>query len=303
MHPLSLSSDLVARGFSHGEIARLTRTGQLRRIRPGAYVDGESAAVEPRERHHQLVAATVPQVAPDSVVSHVSASALHELPVWDSELSRVHLTRDLPTGAKLRRHVQVHNASLAPDEITLVDGRRVTSLARTVVDVGRTQSLRRAVATGDAALARGLTSEVLREAVARARGRTGVGAARRMAALCDPRSESVGESFSRVVFADAGLPAPTPQFEVHDEQLLIGRCDFGWEELRTLGEFDGKVTYGRLLKDGESAGDVIYAEKLREDCLRDLGWEVVRWSWWDLYHPDAPLERLNRAFVRGRRRS
>ncbi|MET0693332.1 MAG: hypothetical protein ABWY56_05345, partial [Propionibacteriaceae bacterium] len=78
--------------------------------------------------------------------------------------------------------------------------------------------------------------------------------------------------------------------------------DFCWEHYRTLGEFDGRVKYGRLLKPGESVEDVIYREKLREDALRDEIWEMVRWTWADLTSPDALERRLRRAFARGLRR-
>jgi hypothetical protein len=65
-------------------------------------------------------------------------------------------------------------------------------------------------------------------------------------------------------------------------------------EFRTLGEFDGKIKYGRLLKPGEQPGDVVWREKLREDALRRLGWEVVRWTWAELMNP-ALLDRRRRA--------
>ena len=58
--------------------------------------------------------------------------------------------------------------------------------------------------------------------------------------------------------------------------------DFGWPELRTVGEFDGRVKYGRLLEPGQDPGDVVYAEKLREDAVRAQRLEVVRWTWADL---------------------
>ena len=61
------------------------------------------------------------------------------------------------------------------------------------------------------------------------------------------------------------------------------------------------MKYGRLLKPGQGVGDVLFEEKRREDALRDLGWEVVRWLWEDLGDPRRLLERLERAFVRGGR--
>jgi hypothetical protein len=67
---------------------------------------------------------------------------------------------------------------------------------------------------------------------------------------------------------------------------------------RTIGEFDGKIKYGRLLKPGQRIEDVIFEEKLREDALRDLGWQSVRWLWRDLYRRGVLRERVLRAFAR-----
>ena len=90
-------------------------------------------------------------------------------------------------------------------------------------------------------------------------------------------------------------PTPIPQYEVWRQGVLVGRADFGWEKFRTLGEFDGKEKYGRLLKPGQTAADAVFAEKRREDALRDLGWQIVRWIWEDLYHPEELRRRLERA--------
>jgi hypothetical protein len=65
-----------------------------------------------------------------------------------------------------------------------------------------------------------------------------------------------------------------------------------------VGEFDGKLKYGQLLKPGERIEDVIFKEKLREDAVRDPGLQVVRWIWDDLYRPGILRERLLRAFAR-----
>ena len=82
----------------------------------------------------------------------------------------------------------------------------------------------------------------------------------------------------------AGLPTPTVQVEVRSEVTggLVARSDFGWEDQKTVGEFDGMVKYGRLLKPGQQPGDVVFKEKLREDRIRDEGFRVVRWTWHEL---------------------
>jgi hypothetical protein len=43
---------------------------------------------------------------------------------------------------------------------------------------------------------------------------------------------------------------------------------------------------------------VIFEEKVREDALRDLGSQVVRWLWRDLYRPGVLRERVLSAFAR-----
>jgi len=102
-----------------------------------------------------------------------------------------------------------------------------------------------------------------------------------------------------VAFFTFGIPSPEPQQKIYDERgRLIGRADFAWEEFHTLGEFDGKKKYGRLLKPGEAPDDAVYREKLREDALRGAGWQVVRWTWADLGRRHEIASRLRQAFGR-----
>lgn len=176
----------------------------------------------------------------------------------------------------------------------------VTSLTRTVVDLGRSVPLQQAVAAGDAALRAGLDPVDLAVALQQAEGRPGIAAARRAVGLLDARSESAGESASRVVLHELGMPPSDLQLDVIDGGgLLVGRSDFAWRSQRTLGEFDGRTKYGRLLRPGQTAEDALWSEKRREDALRDLGWQVVRWVWADLRRPDLLADRLQRAFQRG----
>lgn len=175
----------------------------------------------------------------------------------------------------------------------------MTSLNRTVLDLARTLPWEQAVAAGDRALALGLSRADLSEGLQRMRGWPGIACARRTVGFLDVRSESAGESVSRVRFHEAGLPAPVPQLEIFDSSgRFAARVDFGWEDKKTVGEFDGKAKYGELLKPGQTARDAMLAEKRREDLLRDLGWQVVRWIWADLYRPGVIGDRLLRAFGR-----
>jgi hypothetical protein len=240
----------------------------------------------------------VPQLAAGAVLSHTSAAVLWGLPVWSDQLNQVHVTRDRAGGGRLRRYVQVHGLPLTPAEVTSVGELPVTSLARTVLDLGCQLELTRSVGVGDAALRLGLDPEELEELVLRGRGRTGIGNARRAAGMLDRRSESPEESRSRVLFHQLGVPKPELQFEVFDHDgRFVARCDFGWPEHRTVGECDGKVKYGRLLKPGQNAGDAVYEEKRREDKVRACRYQMVRWGSADLYRAENVAAALYRAFA------
>ncbi len=302
MRQISLTSDLRAEGYATREIAGLVRTGEIAHLRRGAYGVPVAGELTVEEHHRRLVMATALQLRPGAVVSHGSAAVLHGLPVWAEDVARVHLTRSRSQGAKRRSVVEVHGATLTADDVTVLDGVPVTTLTRTVLDLARTVAVERSVAAGDRALAVGLTASELQHRLVGLSHWPGVRRARRAVDLLDPLSESAGESVSRVRLLRDGLPRPTLQHEVTDRDgVLVGRADFAWREHRTLGEFDGKVKYGRLLRDQRSVPDVVYAEKVREDALRDLGWQVVRWVWADLYRPGVIRDRLLRAFARAAR--
>ncbi len=300
MQRLLFRSDLTSSGLSDSDLARRQSAGELVRVRRGAYVRPGHATLTAEEQHRLLVRATLPQLGSDWVVSHTSAAVLHELPVWAEALLHVDVTRPRVGGGRRRTAVHRHGDPLLAEEVVEIDGWPTTDLARTVVDLARTLPFEQGVAAADRALSLGLTIEELSGALVRAAGRRGAGTARRVVAFADGRSESVGESRSRVLLAELGLEAPEIQLPVLDGQRLVGRVDFAWPEHRTIAEFDGRVKYGRLLRRGEDAGEVVFREKVREDLLRELGWEVVRWVWSELIQPDVIESRLRRAFARAR---
>jgi hypothetical protein len=290
--------ELLDAGVVAGEVRQRLRRGDLVKVRPGAYVSGALPRA-PEELHRLRVRAAVPAFAPDVVVSHASAAVVLGLPAWGIALDRVHGTRSRRTGGRCGRTFHLHCASLAPEEIIEVDGIAVTAPARTVVDVARCVPFEPAVVLADEALREGLVSRAdLAAALEASARRPGCPAARRVVDFADGRSESVGESRSRVAMAALGLAAPVLQWNVrHPSGAWLGRTDFGWPESMTVGEFDGRVKYGRLVPPGADPGDVVFAEKLREDALRDAGLRVVRWTWRDLDPFDGVAKRLRRAFA------
>lgn len=302
MELIRLTHDLLAEGYNRGELARLTKNGDLDHVRRGAYAPTAPEALDARDRHRQLIAATVPMLASDAVVSHTSAAVLHGLPLFAPQLERVQVTRGTVPGGRRRTLTDLHAAPVEPAEVVRLAGVVTTSAARTVADLARSTSFEKAVVVGDAALRAGLEPQLIHDSLRAMRHWPGVIGARRVADFIDSRAESPGESRSRVAFHRSGIPAPIPQHEIFDHDgFQVGRVDFAWPDFMTVGEFDGKVKYGRLLKPGQAVEEVLYLEKLREDALRDLGWQVVRWTWADLYQFQLVAARLRRAFARARR--
>ena len=77
---------------------------------------------------------------------------------------------------------------------------------------------------------------------------------------------SVGESRSRVAMSRFGVAPPVLQWEVVGPGgVVLGTADFGWPEHGVVGEFDGLVKYGRVLRPGQVPAEAVFAEKRRED--------------------------------------
>jgi hypothetical protein len=298
---LVLRRQALDAGLVDDEIRRRRRRGEWSLLQRGAYLVGP-AQPTPRQRHLLMVRATLAGLRVPAVVSHSSAAALHGLPLWGLPLRQVHVVRDPPARSGDEGRLRSHVARSASGDVVLVDGTPVTSVARTVLDIARAAPFPAALAVADAALAAGLTTpDDLGAALTAGAGTRGSRSARRVVRAADHRSESVGESRSRALMIDAGLALPELQVEVRrSDGTLVGRCDFGWQEHGLLGEFDGRVKYGRLLRPGQHPGDAVFEEKRREDALRDEGHGMVRWVWPELATPSALVARWTRALERCR---
>jgi hypothetical protein len=291
----------VRNGWTDDELARLVRAGELERLRRGAYVAGTLPS-DAAAAHRLLISATVAGLRRPAVVSHQSAAVLHGLPLWDVPLDRVHVTRRPRAWNDLSGVLRVHVARLRDDEVVEVDGLAVTDPLRTALDLARSLPHEAAVVTLDAALHAGLLALAdLRARLFDIAGTPGSRSAARAVAFADGRSESVGESRSRVVLHRWGLGPSALQLEIRrDDGLSVGRADFAWEDRRVLGEFDGRVKYGRLLRPGQDPGDAVFEEKRREDAMRDEGWGMVRWVWAELGAPHRLAARVRRSLERPR---
>ncbi len=294
-------SQAIADGWTDAELRARVRVGDLTRVRRGGYAYGVDVDGLVAEARHRLAVTLSRPALPAGVVSHVSAAAMWNLPLVGADLRRVHVTllKTTRTG-RIGPERHDHIAELTSDDVTEVDGISVTTVARTLVDVARSGSASTAVVAADAALERGLVMPAsVRKALDSAKGWPGINRARRALALADGRSESPGETLTRLTLRTV---APLDlQVDIADEVgRFVGRVDLAIKEAALLVEFDGRQKYTSHRHPGQSLDDAVLAEKRREDQLRDLGYGLVRVVWSDLRTPEAVADIVRRAVVRGR---
>lgn len=293
-HHVFTAAQALACGYTRADIDAEARAGRWRRLHGGAYVLPETWAVlDARGRHLALAAARLQTRGPSWVAARRTAAAAWGLPLLGALPTRPLLL--LPRAGTTKASSRFERVATLPrEDIRVLQGLRVTSLARTAVDLAREESFRSAVVALDGALREGASPQALADVVGRCEGWPGATAARRALKLADGRAETPLESISRVAMRALGLPLPEPQVEVWVGSRLVARVDHLWREANLVGEADGALKY--------ETRDDLYAEKRRQDELTDLGFTVVRWGWSEAWRPDGRLvARVQSGLVRGRR--
>lgn len=269
------------------------------KVRRGVVVGTDTwNALTPEQRHAAFVHATALQAkgAVGPTYSHASSAALWRLPRITAWPRRIDVSIDsgnIHSSGLVRRH----RASVR--DVEWVDGLPVTPLARTLIDLARTEGLPDAVAAADHALHHHLCSreELLAEldlVPAGARGRV---QAALVADFAEVGAMSVGESLSRVQMFRLNIPRPTLQVPIEDEVGLIGIGDFGWDGV--IGEFDGRKKY--RVREGMSPEEIeqtLWNEKNREDRIRAKGNKMARWIWADAARPMQMVAKLEAQGIR-----
>lgn len=269
---------LDAQGLSQRKIDRELGTGPLRRIGQGAYTREPKG--KPWQEHRLLIDAV--GVRGNAVISHQSASVIHGMASYGMSLKRVHVSINASRGGGIRGDVHAHARPLTEDDVVIVDGLRVTSPARTAVDLAMAGDHGQALSIVDSARLRvrfpkadtraPVTVEQLETAAAVLGRRPGLPMFTRALAESVECSGSAGESRTRAMLLEWDLPIP----ELQRHYRLGGRdyyADFSLTGM--IGEFDGKTKYAndrtRKQHEIQRAGD-----------FRSAGIAVVNWYWEDL---------------------
>jgi hypothetical protein len=305
---------LAAREREAGRLPELlaaVRSGSLVPVSRGVYRHAAARPSDPSLRDDDDYRASIRAAqlrAPHPlVISGISAAAIWRLPVVGAWPDRVAISAPREAGGRSNAHLTRSYIGFPPPTQEL-DGLVVTTLARTVADVARSEPMERSIPMLDAAL-RGYAGSgaparrpVSTTAVHRELTRLGrvPGAVRARGAIefASGSAGSAGESCSRVGMWRLGMPPPVLQHAFRDSRGLIGYTDFFWPQLGIVGEFDGRGKYLREeFAQGRSVAEVVMDEKAREDRLRALGLRVVRWGWAEARDLRALERRLRAAGV------
>ncbi|HZB20147.1 MAG TPA: hypothetical protein VE463_09945, partial [Blastococcus sp.] len=141
-----------------------------------------------------------------------------------------------------RSGITVHVRSLADGDVTEVDGLRVTSGARTFLDMAAVLSPAELLALGDALLRGGhLDHEALGRRLARAGGVRGVVRARQWAPHLSAAAGSHPESTLRYWLLVSDLPAPELQVPILDPSgREVVHADLGYSRWKVALEYEGR---------------------------------------------------------------
>lgn len=251
-------------GVRDHHLAHLVRRGLLARVARGVYAVGE-----PIPDARALAAAW------RAVISYDSAAAWlgFDLP---EPVDLLHLSVARSRGRYAERvpGTRLHRADIAPGDIVMVRGARVTCPLRTAMDVSRHAPVDHSVALVDAMLRAGAFT--VDEYLGVARRAKGPGRLRIqvVASLVDPDSGSVLESLTRTLLWRHGLAPERTQFSVRGQGGWIGRVDFAWPEQRLIVECDGYEFH--------AARDPFQKDRRRWSALTAASWRVLVVTWFDV---------------------
>lgn len=268
------------------DVLRGSRFDHLGRdlYRPAA--DGSLSTID----RCRAVALVIPD---DAGFTHATAAVMGELPVpWRFESDElIHVSRardDIPPS---RLGLISHEMELPTDHLTVHQGLRVTTPARTMLDLANDLTQAELVALGDVVIGRELaTRHQLEQLATWARGRRGVVRFRQALPLLDGRAESPQESKVRTWLAVCGLPRMVPQLWIRDRQgREITRCDLVNDAHKVVGEYEGSYHRDRE----QYAADIA-----RRTALVNLGYEVVQVEAESMRDPCSVVDRFVQAFRR-----
>lgn len=274
----------AAVGITPNSLTRRVANGEIMRLRRGVYAPSRTLSDVER------IDATLLTAPRGSILGFEAAATLLKVPIPHSHgMQRVDLyvpSGSPHSGGRPQPEARLHFANLPAAQVRAVHGVSVTSIARTAVDLSRSQPFERMLIALDHARRAGVSLRALYDARYAAAGNRGVAKLDQALRHSSDLSESPLESMSRGVFVSAGVPSPTLQHQVYGASGRQYRVDFYWPRSNLIGEADG---FSKYANDPAS----FRREKEREDDLRLVGFLFVRWTWDEIVlRPETVTRRI-----------
>jgi hypothetical protein len=255
-------------GTTDRMLQRRVRAGSVERVAPSVYrITGA-----PRSWHQAVMAACLGG-GDMCVASHRTAAVLHGFDGYRPGVVEVTVPR---TVRYRRRDVIVHQSlDPVPCDITHVGSIPVTTAERSLIDLGAVTTWERVEDSFDGAERDAIADRSVvagRHGAIRRQGRNGVGP---MAVVLDGRGLTIPHSvlersFGRLL-ERAGLPPPVWQHPVMLPNGRRARIDAAYVDLLLGFELDG---HGSHATRSQRAAD-----NRRANQLRDLGWDIRRFTY------------------------
>ena len=272
-------------GLSDRDLTELGAEGQLIRPHRGIYLPASLA-----DDLDARAAACAQVLPPGAALARESAAWAHGIDVrppgrWEAPPA---LECVVPLGAVRPRRPDINTfiSSLPVDDLQTIGGVPCTTPTRTALDLARYRPRFVGLGAVDTFAHQGLTTVAeLEAALAPLAGHRFVKRAREVIDLCDPRTESVGESWCRLRLHEADLAPTGVQISLRDENgVEIYRLDMGFVAERIGVDYDG-VEHHLRTPEQRRRDDAREA-----DIWRRFGWGLVRVTSPDVLGHDPRLE-------------
>lgn len=269
---LYTTDQALAAGLTSSALCRRQESGRVQRLEPEVY----RAAGAPETWHQRLLIACLTE---DAVASHRAAAALFALDGFPPRIVEVVTPR---WKRRPNPSVRVHESTdLREAHRTQRCGIPVTTIERTLIDLGAVVPRIKVEQAFDEALRQGLTTpEAVRDRflqLAR-RGRRGVGVLRplleRRLGTSGPRPGEFERRVGRLL-VNAGVPEPVFEHIIRTlGGAFVARVDLAYPPLRLAIECDSDRWHsGRARRQ---------ADLDRQNRLVLAGWTILRFTWDDL---------------------
>jgi predicted transcriptional regulator of viral defense system len=283
-HGVFALAQLAACGLTERAAQKRAEAGRLHRVHDGVYSLSPVLTLDGRRM------AAVLSVGPDSYLGYASAGVAYGLLAGDGRRWSViidHGRGEVPGPPEV--HVR-RSRRLPPEDVTMLRGMPITTVARTLVDTAGEQGGRlidRVVHEAEVADLLDV-AEVL-ACIERNPGRRGIRRLKRALGVSalEPTNSRFVAAFERLR-SRQGLPLPAYSKWIDGGDRLY-ECDIVYEDARLIIELDGEQVHRTRKR--------FHEDRRRDALLAARGWLVVRLTWHRVRHEAAQVADELRAII------